>query len=235
MPRGYFPQRTYLETAVLIIPNSPSALLRLRMQQETKRLKASPRCPSPSPDHGFESDRSSLSTTSLMLPRSDHSDRPWHSRWGRQYWEEKCMKINLPIFKDEDVKDAVTYQSWRWDLTVYWCAGCRDQTLLPYTIRSLQSYPGEQVQSSSTDITLDDVLMILDEHYNNVKALYALIRNCSNYRWLIRRLCWIGASAFWGICRYWQSLTQTASLQIVYQNWRGIASMVDFPSNWKQW
>ena len=30
------------------------------------------------------------------------------------------------------------------------------------------------MQSSGTDITLDDVLTILDEHYNNVKALYAL-------------------------------------------------------------
>ena len=29
------------------------------------------------------------------------------------------MKINLPIFKDEDAKDAVTYQSLRWDLIVY--------------------------------------------------------------------------------------------------------------------
>ena len=84
------------------------------------------------------------------------------------------MKINLPIFKDEDAKDAVTYQSWRWDLTVYQCAGCRDCTLLPYAIRSLQGYPGELVQSSGTDITLDDVLMILDEHYNNVKALVVL-------------------------------------------------------------
>ena len=34
-----------------------------------------------------------------------------------------CMKINHPIFKDEDAKDAVTYQSWRWDLTVYRCIG----------------------------------------------------------------------------------------------------------------
>ena len=85
-----------------------------------------------------------------------------------------CMKINLPIFKDEDAKDAVTYQSWRWDLTVYRHAGCRDRTLLPYAIRSLQGYPGELVQSSSTDITLDDILMIFDEHYNNVKVLNIL-------------------------------------------------------------
>ena len=84
------------------------------------------------------------------------------------------MKINLPVFKDEDAKDAVTYQSWRWNLTVYQCAGCRDHTLLPYAIRSLQGYPGELVQSSGTDITLDDVLMILNKHYNNVKVLDAL-------------------------------------------------------------
>ena len=34
------------------------------------------------------------------------------------------MKINLPVFKDKDTKDAVTYQSWHCDLTVYCCAGC---------------------------------------------------------------------------------------------------------------
>ena len=85
-----------------------------------------------------------------------------------------CMKVNLPIFKDKDAKDAVTYQSWRWDLMVYQHTRCRDHTLLPYAIRSLQGYPGELVWSSGTDITLDDVLMILDEHYNNVKALDVL-------------------------------------------------------------
>ena len=35
----------------------------------------------------------------------------------------------------------------------------------------MQGYPGKLVLSSGTDITLDDVLTILDEHYNNVKAL----------------------------------------------------------------
>ena len=57
---------------------------------------------------------------------------------------------------------------------VYQCAGCRDHTLLPYAIRSLQGYSGELVQSSGTDTALDDVLTILDEHYNNVKALDVL-------------------------------------------------------------
>ena len=84
------------------------------------------------------------------------------------------MNINLPVFKDKDAKDAVTYQSWRWDLTMYQCVGCRDHTLLPYAIRSLQGYPGKLVQKSSMDITLDDVLTILDKHYNNVKVLDTL-------------------------------------------------------------
>ena len=83
------------------------------------------------------------------------------------------MKINLPVFKDEDAKDAVTYQSWRSDLTVS-DVRCRDHTLLPYAIRSLQAYPGELVRSSGTDIILDDVLTILNEHYNNVKVLDVL-------------------------------------------------------------
>ena len=84
------------------------------------------------------------------------------------------MKINLPVLKDEDMKDSVTYQSWHWDLMVYHCAWCQDCTLLPYAIHSLQDYPGELVRSLGTDMTLDDVLTILDEHYNNVKALDAL-------------------------------------------------------------
>ena len=130
--------------------------------------------PSPSPDCGFKSNRSSLSTASSMSSMSDGSDESWHFQCGRWHWEDGArMKINLPVFKDEDAKDAVTYQSWRWDLTVYWHVGCRDCTLLPYAIWSLQGYPGKLVWSSGMDITLGDVL-ILDEHYNNVKALDTL-------------------------------------------------------------
>ena len=84
------------------------------------------------------------------------------------------MKINLAIFKDEDAKDAITYRTWRWDFTVYHHAGCRDCTLLPYAIQSLQGYPGELVQSSGMDLNLDNVLTILDKHYNNIKVLDSL-------------------------------------------------------------
>ena len=105
----------------------------------------SPQFPSPSQDHGFESDMSSLSMASSVSSQSDHSDWSKHSWWGRRHWEETHMKMNLPIFKDKEAKDAVIYQSWWWDLMVYWHAKCRNSTLLPYAIRSLQGYPGELV------------------------------------------------------------------------------------------
>ena len=44
----------------------------------------------------------------------------------------------------------------------------------PHTIHSLLGYPGELVRRSGMDITLMNVLAILDEHYNNVSALDAL-------------------------------------------------------------
>ena len=93
----------------------------------------------PSPDHGFESYRSLLSMASSMSSISDRLEGFWHSWHGRQCGEVRAhVTINLPVFKDEDAKDAITYQSWRWDLTVYQLVGCRDCTLLPYAIQSLQ-------------------------------------------------------------------------------------------------
>ena len=92
------------------------------------------------------------------------------------------MKISLQVFKDEDTKDAITYQSWFWDITVYYHTGCQDHTLLPYVIHSLQGYMVELVRSLGMDVMLDDVLAILDEHYNNVKALDALTQELFQLR-----------------------------------------------------
>ena len=73
--------------------------------------------------------------------------------------------------------------------------GCRDCTLLPYAIRSLQGYPIELVWSSGTDITLDNVLTILDEHYNNVKVLDALNQELFQL-WMVDK----ETVSDWGIC-----------------------------------
>ena len=78
---------------------------------------------------------------------------------------------------------------------VYQCAGCRDHTPLPYAIRSMQGYPGEQVWSSSMDITLDNVLAILDEHYNNVKVLDAMNQELFQLRMADKETI-----LDWGIC-----------------------------------
>ena len=87
--------------------------------------------PLPSPDCGFKSNRSLLLMASSISSRSNRSEGSQCSQRGRQHWEDRAqMKINLPVFKDEDAKDAVTYQSWMWDLTVYQHVGCRDHTLL---------------------------------------------------------------------------------------------------------
>ena len=109
--------------------------------RRNQRLRPS-QPPSPSLDYRFESDRSSVSTASSVSSQSDRSEGSWHSWLGRWHRETGAhTKINLPIFKDEDAKDAITYWSWRWDLIVYHWVGCRDCTLLPYAIGFLQGTP----------------------------------------------------------------------------------------------
>ena len=69
--------------------------------------------PSLSPDHRFETDSTSLSTSSSVLSRSDRSGGSGHQHHGWCCWEPRGhLIINLPVFKDEDKKDTVTYQSW---------------------------------------------------------------------------------------------------------------------------
>ena len=58
------------------------------------------------------------------------------------------MKINLPIFKDEYAKDAVTYQSWRWDLTdISLCGMLRSVCSSDTPFSPCKVYPIELVQS----------------------------------------------------------------------------------------
>ena len=67
----------------------------------------------------------------------------------------------------------------------------------------MQGYPGELVQSSGTDITLDDVLTILEEHYNNMKVLDALNQELFQL-WMVDK----DTVSDWGVClsRHFQVL-----------------------------
>ena len=78
---------------------------------------------------------------------------------------------------------------------MYRRAGCRDRILLPYAIRSLQGYPGELVWSSGTDITLNEVLTILDKHFNNIKALDTLNQELFQMRMADKETV-----SDWGVC-----------------------------------
>ena len=67
----------------------------------------------------------------------------------------------------------------------------------------MQGYPRELVWSFDMDITLDNVLTILDGHYNNVKALDALNQELFQL-WMVDK----ETVSDWGIClsRYLQVL-----------------------------
>ena len=51
------------------------------------------------------------------------------------------------------------------------------------------------MQSSRTDITLDDVLMILDEHYNNMKVLDTLNQELFQLQMVDKETI-----SDWGVC-----------------------------------
>ena len=84
------------------------------------------------------------------------------------------MKVNLPIFKDEKTKDAVTYHSWWWDIALFCCSGWDDQQLLLYIFQSLQGFPGDLARSLGEDATLTKVLQMLDKHYGVVMTFNIL-------------------------------------------------------------
>ena len=50
------------------------------------------------------------------------------------------MKINLPVFRDEDTKDAVTYQSWCWGAGTQQCIVMLDGGIAPFSPTSSIPY-----------------------------------------------------------------------------------------------
>ena len=103
-----------------------------------------------------------------MMRTSWGSNRSAHA--GRGLW----VKVNLPIFKDEKVKDAVTYHSCWWDVTIFHWSGWDDEYLLPYIFCLLQGFLCYLTSSLGKDATLCDVLQMLVKHYGVVMTFNAL-------------------------------------------------------------
>ena len=75
------------------------------------------------------------------------------------------MKVNLPTFKDEKSKDAVTYCSWLWDVAIFCQSGWDDQHLLPYIFHSLQGFLDDLARCLGEETNLKDVLQMFNKHY----------------------------------------------------------------------
>ena len=97
---------------------------------------------------------------------------------GQSGWTGRSfrVKVNLPTFKDEKAKDAVTYHSWHWDVSVFCHSGWNDHHWLPYVFTSLQGFLGDLARSLGEDATLGNVLQMLDEHYAVMKTFDALCK-----------------------------------------------------------
>ena len=76
----------------------------------------------------------------------------------------------------------------------------------------LPRLPQELVQSSGMDITLDNVLMILDKHYNNVKALDALNQELFQLWMADKETSQIGVFTYQDTFKSWLLLSPTISL-----------------------
>ena len=92
------------------------------------------------------------------------------------------MKVNLPIFKDEKTKDAVTYCSWQWDMAIFHQSQWDNQHLLPYVFSLLQGFLGNLAQSLGEDATLSDDLQMLDEHYHVIMMFDALSKELYSFK-----------------------------------------------------
>ena len=106
--------------------------------------------------HLLQGDRGSdwNSVHSTVMRASSNSHRSAQAQRG--LW----VKVNLPIFKDEKVKDALTCSSWWWDVAIFHQSGWDDQHLLLYVFHS-QGFPGNLASSLGKDATLSDVLQML--------------------------------------------------------------------------
>ena len=102
------PKKTTPEMPVLTINHHPTGHREAEIAWSTCRGEQgliSPWPLSPSLDRGFENDRSSVLTASSVSLLLDRSKGSQYSQCGTQCRETRAhMKINLPIFKDEDMQ-----------------------------------------------------------------------------------------------------------------------------------
>ena len=188
----------------------PCATMRLEPRSETVGVMTGthPSGPCSHQTMDLRGDKNTASTSSSMSLMSERSGGSRHP----QSWpdiptgnQESIWRSTCQLFKDEDTKDAVTYQSWHWDLTMY-CQAMVVQIALS-SLMSSTHYKviwGSIVRSLGMDITLDDILNILDEHYHNMwKTWMCLIKELFQMHiGAKRKPCWSGDCVYRDTCRF---------------------------------
>ena len=115
---------------------------------------------------GTESTASEAPSRSSRRRHRRRRRRPRENRGGKP-------KINIPTFKADDAKGAVTYASWRYDVNSY-RGQVNDEFLRPYVIASLQGSPGELIRSMPETTPLAGVLDKLDKYFGDVRTFEQL-------------------------------------------------------------
>ena len=163
------------------------------------------------------SDQSSMCTTVMRASHNSHIS----VNEGRGLW----VKVNLPIFKDERTKDAVTYHTWQWDVAIFCHSGWDDRYLLPYIFWSLQGFLGNLARSLGKDATLSNTLQMLDKHYVILMLFDTLSRELYSHEQDQGRM-WLNlVCACHSRSRYSSQSTCEGSCKRMWRRWSGITYM----------
>ena len=101
------------------------------------------------PDCWFESDQSSVSTSSSVSSRFDRSGGSRHTNSGQWCCRESSdyLKINLPVFKDEDVKTPSLIKA---GIGTWWCITTHGAETIPFS--PMLSTPCKVIQVSWLEV-----------------------------------------------------------------------------------
>ena len=144
------------------------------------------------------------------------------------------MNINLPAFKDEGTKDAITYQSWHWDWMAY-SQGWVGRLHLSPLCCPFPAKPSQRVGKKFGDRHHLRWLTVLDEHYNNVKALDTLNQELFQLQMGEKETVSEWGCSCQDTSKFLQLHSQNASHQTTQLKWSGTTSMGSCLNSLRWW
>ena len=113
--------------------------------------------------------------------------------------------------------------------------GWDDQHLLPNIFHSVQGFPGDLARSLGKDVTLNDVLQMLDKHYGVIMTFDALSKECYSLKQGLNKNMSLGY-IFCSRSRYSSQSSQEGSSQNTWERQSAIGYVrVLIPNTSKYW